>query len=171
MSLLKAIEKISEQFVYDKEHYFFVLYNSNKPRLLVFPLTLRGNPLLSIGGRRAINLYNIARKVIKEYLDVDDIDIPRNKIKFFHVSPDIGETIIIWLISQLTASNPSEELLSAMLKFGVPTAMRDLREELYRKSRNQLVEKKYSRIQPLIDSRLAISISKSMRKILNALIP
>lgn len=166
MKLRKELEKVAPSITH-RNRYYFVLHDDTKPKLLVFALTIRNNPLIVLGGRRAKILYQVALQTLRRFMDVNEII--ENSLCLFHVSPDIGETLIIWIISQ--ASNPKvdEELLYALLRLGVPESVVKLREELYKKSRYRTA--KNTEIYPLIQTRLIIKASKSIRKLLDVLIP
>jgi len=147
--------------------YYFVFKPGTKHRLYVFLLSLNSIPFMIIGGKRAFKLYNTALEGLNELLGVKEVEI--DDIRFFDTSPDVGEIVLIWLISQLTVKNPDKELLLAILRFGVPVSIKALRDDLYRKSQSLFILSK-KKPKALISIKLAIKLSSSFRKILNELV-
>ena len=168
--IMEKFEKIAQNASLGEKHYYFILIETEKPLLLAFPLTLKSFPLIKLGGHRAIRLYNTALDVLKSNLNVDEIKFENTRIRMFHVSPDVGETVLVWIISQATAKIPDKGLLSALLRFGVPSSIRKIRDELYEKSKLYVSSQK-DKLTPLISSRLINKVSKSLRQILDVLLP
>jgi len=161
------IEKLFKNIRITSTSYYFVFKYGSKPKLYIYLLSLSSIPFMIIGGKRAKRLYETISKSLKEFLDIEEISV--NDVRYLSTTPDIGEIVLVWILSQLTIKNPDKELLIMALRFGVPGSVKALKNDLYKMVQSVSLIKNEAK-GPLISTKIAEKFASSFRKILNELI-
>ncbi len=166
MRLSNAIRSLANNLKNIKDRYYLVYHDAKKPRLLIFMLSLETNPVISVEGTKGLRMYMIIRKSLKEVIGEIE-EIPLDNTKCLILTPDIGEIVLAWVISQYTLRYLDEETLRGILKLGIPKTLVELRKELYKRS---LKSNLRNGLNPVIRRSVIRKISREYRRLIDILI-